>query len=446
MTPDFVRGKVVVLNDNAAWCWFQGERAIIHNGVVLVGSCASTGGKNGDSRGGDIDLTSWRLQDGEVRTFVLHQKFESDDHDVPAIYVRKDGRILAVYGKHGGSPNQFWRISTLPGDATDFEPTRTLDTGAGYTYQNVFRLSAERDRLYNFYRGRERNPHYTVSDDDGSTWRPGGRFLTWTKFAGDPKYSGFDGGRPYPRYAGNDRDSIHVLTTEDHPRAYDNSIYHGIVRGGKICRSDGSVIGELSTTGEAAVKPTDLTCVYEGNADNVAWTSDLRLDGHGHPYAAFSVQKNDSARKFDKSGGEAGQDIRYHYARFDGAQWRQYEIAHAGCRLYNGENDYSGLVALHPRDPDVLYVSTNSDPKTGEHLVSRADGKRHHEIFRGRTRDGGRTWEWTPLTADSTRDNLRPIVPPGDPKTTAVLWYRGTYRTWRDWDCEAVGMIDDPLS
>ena len=43
-----------VLNDNGAWCWFQDERALVdpERGLLVVGSIASVGGKDGDRRGG----------------------------------------------------------------------------------------------------------------------------------------------------------------------------------------------------------------------------------------------------------------------------------------------------------------------------------------------------------------------------------------------------------
>lgn len=52
-------------------------------------------------------------------------------------------------------------------------------------------------------------------------------------------------GRPYARYCSNGRDTVHVIVTEDHPRNFDNSIYHGFFRAGLIHRSDGSVAGKV---------------------------------------------------------------------------------------------------------------------------------------------------------------------------------------------------------
>jgi hypothetical protein len=103
-------------------------------------------------------------------------------------------------------------------------------------------------------------------------------------------------------------------------------------------------------------------------------------------------------------------------------------MAYAGTRLHPGEDDYTGLVALDPKDPGVVYIATDADPVRSTPLVSAADGARHHELFRGTSDDGGRTWRWAPITSDSPVDNLRPIVPKWDDRRTALVWMRGTYR------------------
>jgi hypothetical protein len=261
-------------------------------------------------------------------------------------------------------------------------------------------------------------------------------------FENDPKFTGTDGTRPYVKYASNGRDEIHFITTEDHPRAYDNSLWHGIINvsaeGARITHSDGTVIGPLSTDRTSEVKPTDLTPVFVGDADNVAWTVDLELDDRGWPYAAFSIQHGDGDVRTERRVG--GEDMRYGYARWDGERWQTFEIAHAGTALYAGEDDYTGLIALDPNDPDVVFISTDANPVTGEPLISEADGERHYEIYRGETTDGGVTWEWSALTENSPADNLRPLVPSWE-DGTIVSWLRGTLTTYMDYDTEVVGMV-----
>ncbi len=196
----------------------------------------------------------------------------------------------------------------------------------------------------------------------------------------------------------------------------------------------------LSANPESGVPVKDLTRVFEGDAENVAWTVDLELDEQGYPYTVFSVQKNSG--KWKNTSGRGGLDHRYWYARWDGEAWHACEAACAGTRLYAREDDYTGLAALDPRNKNVIYISTNADPVTGAPLVSGFDGERHREIYRGETGDGGASWEWTAITSDSSEDNIRPIIPNGITDRETVLWLRGTYHTYTDYDLDVVGIAD----
>src|SRR5213594_1167409 len=80
--------------------------------------------------------------------------------------------------------------------------------------------------------------------------------------------------------------------TENHPRNYDNSLYHAFIRDGAIYLSDGTSRGKLSETTETDLNAWDLTKVFQGDPDNVAWMCDLELDAAQRPYVAFTVQKD----------------------------------------------------------------------------------------------------------------------------------------------------------
>jgi hypothetical protein len=418
---DYVAGPLYELNDNGAWSWFMDERAIVDRGKLIVGSVRAVGSfESGadDPNWGNIEISVLDLVSKQVTGTVLHARLEQDDHNGPAFYVRSDGRYLAVYTKHGVDKLVRWRISE-PGDPLQWGEEHTFETpgvaeqwaGDSVTYSNLFHFPD--GKLYNFHRSVRHEPNYLVSNDEGETWRYGGHVMR-----GRPGYS------PYLKYAYDGRGTLHFVATENHPRNYDNSLYHGFLRDGQWQESDGTVQAPLSTTTDANVNTWDFTPVYKGDADHVAWMCDIELDADGRPYIAFSTQRDGR----DLPPRQGGMDHRYHYARYDGAAWHEREIAYAGRRLYPGEDDYTGLAALDPQDPNVVYISTDADPVTGEPLVSSADGKRHYELFRGATADGGAHWAWSPLTANSTVDNLRPIVPKWDADQVALLWMRGTYR------------------
>ena len=82
----------LVINDNGAWCWFQDERAVVDpdSQTLVVGSIAAPEGPDGDGRAGNVELTVVDLRSGASEVVVLHEKFEADDHDVPALWRRAD--------------------------------------------------------------------------------------------------------------------------------------------------------------------------------------------------------------------------------------------------------------------------------------------------------------------------------------------------------------------
>lgn len=341
----------VTLKRNGGWCWFQDPRAIVlRDGTLVFTSLAGDDGAGSDA--GDLWLTSWKPGTPAARHFELHDRFHRDDHDVAALLERPDGRVLAVYGKHGNDPLQRWRISTTPGTAT-WSPERTFDTGAGYTYSNLYQLPAENGRIYNFSRTRGFNPNCTISEDHGETWSYGWRLMSWTAedLKNNAAASGIDGRRPYVRYASNGRDAIHFITSEDHPRAFDNSIHHGFYQNGKLRDSSGAILGEPGFDGSSKLRPDSFTRVFQGGPDAVAWTVDLEISAENLPVALFSVQRGGAAFRGKRGAEGDGADHRYHYARFDGTRWHVHEIARAGSRLYAGEDDYTGLAAIDPQDP-----------------------------------------------------------------------------------------------
>ena len=445
------------INTNAGWCWFQGERAVVTDGQLFVGSVAS--GADGDSRAGNVEVTQFDLITSETHVAVLAASFQEDDHNAPALHVRHDGRLVALYSKHSSDNLARWRVSEHPVDASSWGPEQTLETADGYCYNNVFRLGSlgqPGEVLLNFHRGIDRNPNYLISNDDGLTWRYGGKLMAWQLDTTDARSTTSDGtsnSRPYVRYAQGVKDgrpdgTVHFITTEDHPRGYDNSVYHGLVKlvdsVATLCTTDGAPLAPLATSSDATVQPTDFTRLYTGSADAVAWTVDLRVGPHGHPHALFSTQRGDANVRGDRFAG--GEDLRYHHARWDGTAWHETEIAHAGSALYAPEVDYPGLGVLDPANPNVAVISTNAHPITGAPLISSADGHRHYEIFRAVSPKDGGPWNWTALTQNSTTDQIRPLLAPSFPydetSPSPMIWLRGQLTTYGKYNLEAVVLPD----
>jgi hypothetical protein len=439
-STDFVAGALLQLNDNGAWSWFMDERAIVFENTLVVGSVRAVGSFHDgqqDPNGGNVEIAAYNLATGSIQTTILHPRFEQDDHDSPALLALPDRRILAMYSKHGQDRQILYRFSN-PGDPLSWSEPRIFQSPGrstapfkpdNVTYNNLFQL--ESGRILNFYRGIHLDPNLMISDDLGQSWHYAGHL-----FLGKGGYS------PYLRYTSDGKNTVHFIATEDHPRNFDNSVYHGFLRDGQIFLSDGSPLGPASSTEEAAFATWNLTRIFAGDPDNVAWIDDLKLDHHGRPHVLFSVKKDGRGTR-----GKGGLDIRFHHAFWNGQAWQTREIAHAGSRLYPGEDDYTGLAVFDRNNLNTIYLSTNAHPLSGQPLMSLADQKRHHELFRGTTSDSGATWNWEPITANSTVDNLRPIVPAWNDTRTILVWMRGSYRHNRgEWTTAVVATVLPPRS
>jgi hypothetical protein len=432
---DLVAGNLIQFNDNGAWCWYQDPRLLIDkaNNTVLISSIATFEGIDGDSRAGDVDVVAFHPDTGVSSRYVLHHALEpQDDHNSAAFLIRPDGRYLAMYSRHTRDTLSYWRVSTRPHDAGDWGPEQTFDwtdairaAGAAshVTYSNLFYLSAE-GKTYDFSRAINDDPSILVSTNNGEQWSYAGKLLTEQKL-------GYVNG--YTKYASNGVDRIDFITTEHHPRDFNNSIYHGYVQGGKLHRSDGTVVEDdiFESPGHPQTELTQVfaaNSLFDGTIMTHAWTISLAVDGAGRPYGLISARADDQPENSNF------QDHRFFYVRYDGKQWQVHQLAKAGACLWPSEEDYTGLAALNPSDPNVVYVSTTVDPRNDSPLAV-------HEIFQGKTADGGGTWSWSPITRNSTVDNLRPLMVAWDGDNSLLAWFRGTMSRSQHYDAAMVGML-----
>ncbi len=409
----WAQSSPIVFSTNAGYCWYQDERAIIDNNQLIFSSVPYPSGDN--------DVITYNLSSGSVSTFVLHAALNADDHSAAAFMVRPDGKILAVYCTHGGDTLMRYRISTNAGDTSSWSAEQTFVANTDtykVTYSNVYRLSST-GTTYDFFRGQAYNPNVLVSSDNGTTWSYGGRLVRTATV----------GVRPYVKYASNGTDKVWFTYTDGHPDEVTiSNIYVAYLQGSNIYNSYGTQIGVLNTTGTSGIAPSAGTKVFSADSNDHAWTSDMQLDSSGYPVLAYSVRIG--------TNGSGGNDLRYRYSRFDGTTWHDYQIAYAGSCLYSGQPSYSGLISLNPSDPNTVYISTNADPVTKAALS-------HWEVYRGFTNNNGASWTWTPITANSTLDNIRPNLPIWDNQHTALYWLKGTYTSYTNYSMSAVGYVFD---
>jgi hypothetical protein len=419
---DWVNGELLEFNDNGGWCWYQDERVIVdqESGQLIVGSVASGGDRNRR-----VEVTHWDIANGTGERHHLGTMSYTDDHDVAAIVKRPQGGYVAMWAGHNDDCNSYYSVYSGGAWSTAAEfawPQCPTSTGKRITYANLWYLG---DTLYSYVRSIDTSPHYLFSTNGGTSWQLGGRLTSTPQV-------GYVAG--YYKYWGNNTDRLDFFGTEAHPRDNDNSLYHGYIEGGRIHKSTGEVV-DTDFTDTSAKVVSDYTRVFATGTT----IQDVRLD---HMWNADLVRYDDGTVAAIGTGRVAGTgstdpDKRILYHRFDGTKWTTTYLAKAGTKLYGSEQDYTGLGALHPDNPHVIYISTAFDPRTDEGEFA---GKK--EIWKGVTCDDGATFAWEPVTANSRMDNLRPVVPKWNASHTALLWLRGTYSTAQSYSLKVVGLIE----
>jgi hypothetical protein len=287
-------------------------------------------------------------------------------------------------------------------------------------------MAAERGggRIYNFSRGNFHGSQNLITSDDlGQTWTYRGVLLT-------NQNVGYVNG--YFQYWANGVDRIDFVCTEYHPDDFNTSIYHGYVSNAMSFKSDGTLVDGVLHDKVAPTTP-DFTRVFAagtvtppGQTNTRCWNIDVVRYDDGTIATLFKTRVND----YDPDPEHA-----FFYARWNGSTWTSTYLGKAGKRLYVSQDDYTGLGALCPNDPNTIFISTPIDPRNQTNLTV-------HEIFKGVTTNNGATWNWTPITQKSVRDNLRPIVPAWDNNNRVLLWWRGTYTAAQNFDTAVVGIIE----
>ncbi|WOO42045.1 BNR-4 repeat-containing protein [Rubellicoccus peritrichatus] len=437
--PPPLPGGAIEVAPDGAWTWFNDERAIFHQGYLYSGYVR---------RDGHVGLTRYDPETGISKHVQLStaQSQERDDHNNCSITVLPDDRLLVVYSRHNSRWEFYYRTSKVPTPSTlsDWNDEKVKGLNASNTYANTYRLPGESDKIYSFHRNINFDPTISISTDNGETWGSPTHFIN----AGN-QYQ-----RPYPRYCTNYDDRVDLIYTDGHPLDTSCSVYHMFYQGGNFRKSDGALLSSFAdlpidhNAGERGTVVYPYTASAWGSEDGPddwipggrGWTWDICYGSDGNPVCVFQVQKNDVV-----GSGWTGDRIYYYYARWTGTEWQRRFIAHAGHGIYNQQRDYGGGMTLDPEDPRIVYISSNAANPFDLSSITNVpvNTNRRYEIYRGFTADGGLTFEWTPVTSDSEKDNLRPIVPENHGRTRHLLWFYGDYTTYQNYDCQVLGIFDE---
>ncbi len=390
--------EFVKITDNGSWCWFADPRAVYANDQYYGGYVDSTG---------NVWNFSYNPVKQEVKTFKQFDKIAKDDHCNPSIITLKDGKLVTFFSGHGGMSNTpiYYRISKNKYDITEWEPLQEIHSnvggGMGTCYPNPSMLSAEKNRIYVYFRGADFKPTVTWTDDL-KQWASAKTFIK------------DKGARPYVKIASNNKDRIHFAFTDGHPRnEYLNSIYYVCYRNGAYETAAGQKIASME---EIPIAPSQCEKVYDASKSyQRSWIWDVAYDKEDRPVIVY-------ARFFSELKHE------YWYARWDGKQWLNSKIADAGRWFPNkeiarekweGEPHYSGGVYLDHNNPDIVYTSVPV--------------KDVFEIQRRITADMGKTWTSENITSGSVCDNVRPFVPRNAPDSRVMWMYNHSYISYLDY-------------
>jgi hypothetical protein len=223
-------------------------------------------------------------------------------------------------------------------------------------------------------------------------------------------------------YAEDGGAGFHVAVVPDNPGVSANSIYYLHYSKGRWHRADGTVIGPA----DPAIPLQAGELVYRLGEDggSNSWVLDVAQDDAGRPVILYRLSD--------------GPDAGYWYARWTGSEWTRSLVARSGYLegVIGGHvvGSSIGGATLDHEDPRVVYLSR----------VAGASA----EIEIGVTHDGGRSWQFQPVTSGSAWPNLRPTSPLGLRDALTVLWLNGRYAGFRDYDTRVriwTGPAADPL-
>lgn len=413
---NWVDGQLIEYNNNGAWCWFQDERVVVDtsNSKLVIGSAG---------HGGSVDVVIYDITNKKIESKTQIGQLTSDDHNAPGLLIQpKSGGYIAMFADHYDKYNS--RYSIFNGqkwsNEKQFDWTK-IPGGTDYTiaYSNLYYLSSE-DRIYNMARANDRAPNFLFSDDEGNTWNFGGQLTTNSS----KSYN-----KGYYKYWGNGVDRIDMVFTEQHPRDHTTSIYHGYIQNGKVYNTEGKEADNDIYDRSYITTFDKFTIVFahgtkiNGITMGRCWQSDIARYDDGTIAIIFKARANNSET-----------DHRNFYARYDNdKQWKITYIGKAGTKMYDSEQDYTGLGALCPDDPNRIYISSPFNPGDDNSKANK------REIWRGTTTDNGHSWQWEAVTANSSEDNFRPVVPKWQKGKEALLWFRGTYSTAQIFSTRIVG-------
>lgn len=386
---------------DGAWCWFSDPRAVYFEGKykrTYTGWIDSYG---------NIYISYFDHVTQKSDSKIIYANLEIDDHDNPSILLDETGRLMVFFSKHTSQQPIFLLRSVNPEDITQWNKPQELalnDAASypglrdSYTYCNPVKLSAEKGRIYLFWRGLDGKPAYSTSDDNGQTWTKGKIFIMPDQV--------YNFRRPYVKIYSNGKDKIHIAFTDGHPRdESENSIYYMYMQNGSFFKANGT---RIKSEDQLPVKPREADVVYDATqTKQKAWIWDVAESEKGNPVVAYAKFPSDTTHI-------------YVYANWDLQKWQNTDLVNSGKwfpKTYKGktepEPNYSGGISIDHENVNTLYLSVKRDSV--------------FEIEKWTTQNG-KAWNVEYVTKGSSKDNVRPFAVRGakEGNPLQLFWMQNT--------------------
>lgn len=405
----------------AAWMWPTRPVAIRHVGIhdkTYFGWVDNTG---------KVYVASYDHDENVYDITQIHDWGVGDDHNQPALYIRKDGRIIAFAGGHNESNIPYY-ISTNPEDISSFGAQKTISKkpgATGYSYPQPVYLSDE-DRIYLFFRrdalesevnNAVRAWGFAISEDNGETFIEHDTLL----FVENDVYS------PYTVPVSNGRDTIYFARSDW--KASGQSYVREDVRfvkykAGNFYRADDSIVGSIY---DLPISKNDMDIIYNSSAENrYAYISDIAIDDQERPVLVFTTLEKGT----DETGDYDGSGMNYHHFAFwTGSEWVETQIVEAGGDILAPERNshpaYNAGIMLNHSDPFEVVL--------GREKVFNSK-KFYIELWRFNGSTFQKTEDITENIPGLPDKVFRPVIPRNYHENFKILFLGGNYTWYRSWE------------
>jgi hypothetical protein len=389
-----------------AWTYFTDPRSVSDGEKTYTGWI---------TRAGRVEVSSIEWSSGKLDKRMIGPRIGRDDHNNPALVLRKDGRISAFYSPHSG-PNlplhgkshMYFSTTVKPGDITRWSRARQVRVnvrgGLGYTYPSPIMLPG--GGIWLAWRGGNWLPTQTVKRDGG--WKHASN-ITTDNVIGRKLFNGHLPLRPYTKYAPGQNGRIHMAYTDGHPLEDRTSIYYlsESSLSDRKYRANGSEVGR----GAKPIGTRSGELVASWKTHGKTWVMDVADQGDGKPVIVYSA------------GWSRFRKVQFRIARWTGKRWKDSLLAWASdapreSRHGYGSQFFSGGVTIDHND-------------THRFFVSRGIGKKYRvQVMTGDAKDENFTSQ---VVSPLNRSCFRPAGSLGVDHNV-VVFLCGKHRGWRRFD------------